>query len=133
MAAVSQKHVNQIFLDQFSPLRLAREGLRGAPELLDALAKAPMLVTEGLRLLERTTQQPSTNPLAGVRSALLAGACLVGGVIVLTLKGPMALWVVLFVLALVLAHAAGVGPAEAGHYETLALSPGSRRTLRKLA
>ena len=90
-------------LDQFSPLRLAREGLRGAPELIDALAKAPLLLGEGLRVLERTTQQPSTNPLAGVRSALLAGACLVGGVIVLTMKGPTALWVVLFMLALVLA------------------------------
>ena len=53
VAEVSQKHVNGIFLHQFSPLRLAKESLRGAPELIDALVKAPMLVTEGLRVLEQ--------------------------------------------------------------------------------
>ncbi len=32
VAAVSQKHVNAIFMQQFSPWRLAKDSLRGAPE-----------------------------------------------------------------------------------------------------
>jgi ubiquinone biosynthesis protein len=103
VAAVSRTHVRSVFLDQFSPLRLAREGLRGAPDLVDALVKTPMLLGEGMRLLERTTRQPAENPLAGLRSALLAGACLIGGAIVLVAHGPMAFWVMLFVLAAILA------------------------------
>ena len=79
VAAVSQQHISRIFVGQFSPLRIAREGLRGAPELVDALVKAPMLVTEGLRFLEKTTRQPPENPLAGVRGTLFAGFCLVAG------------------------------------------------------
>ena len=44
LASAHQPHLR---CSQFSPLRLAKEGLRGAPELVDALVKAPMLVTEG--------------------------------------------------------------------------------------
>ena len=58
-----------------------------------------MLLNEGLRMIERTTRQPAENPLAGVRSSLLSGACLIGGVIALVTKGPLVLWVGLFVLA----------------------------------
>lgn len=73
VAAVSQKHVNKIFLNQFSPIRLVREMAAGAPEILDALAKAPMLITEGLRVLEQATKRPSENPFAGIRGTVLAG------------------------------------------------------------
>ena len=103
VASVSQTHIRAIFLDQFSPLRFAREGMKSAPEVIDALLRAPMLLNEGLRMIERTTRQPAENPLAGVRSSLLAGACLIGGVIALVTKGPAVLWVALFVLAVVFA------------------------------
>jgi len=52
IAQVSQKHITRIFMGQFNPLRIAKEGLRGAPEIVDAFAKAPLLITEGLRFLE---------------------------------------------------------------------------------
>ncbi|MBL8143158.1 MAG: AarF/ABC1/UbiB kinase family protein [Acidobacteria bacterium] len=99
IASISQAHIRAIFLEQFSPLRFAREGARSAPEVIDALLRAPMLLNEGLRMIERTTRQPAENPLVGVRTSLLAGACLIGGVIALVTKGPLALWVGLFVLA----------------------------------
>ncbi|MGH9379172.1 MAG: ABC1 kinase family protein, partial [Thermoanaerobaculia bacterium] len=72
VAAVSRSHINRLFLSQFSPLRVAREGLRGAPELVDALVKAPMLVTEGLRVLEATTRRPPQNPFTGIRGTIFA-------------------------------------------------------------
>jgi ubiquinone biosynthesis protein len=103
VAAVSQKHISRIFVGQFSPLRIAREGLRGAPELVDALVKAPMLVTEGLRYLEKTTRQPPENPLSGVRGTLFAGFCLVSGAILAAFGGPWPVWAALFLLALILA------------------------------
>jgi ubiquinone biosynthesis protein len=103
VAAVSQPHVTRIFLGQFNPLRLVREGLRGAPEIVDALVKAPLLITEGLRVLERTTHKPPENPLAGVRGTLFAGFCLIAGAILAGVGKPVYIWAPLFVLAFILA------------------------------
>jgi ubiquinone biosynthesis protein len=103
VAAVSQPHITRIFLGQFNPLRLVREGLRGAPEIVDALVKAPLLITEGLRVLERTTRKPPENPLAGVRGTLFAGFCLIAGAILAAFGKPVYVWAPLFVIALVLA------------------------------
>ena len=100
---VSQKHVNAIFLDQFSPFRLAKEGLRGAPELIEALSKAPMLITEGLRLLESAQHQPRENPFAGLKTPLLAGACIIGAAILISFGRPWYYFVPLLTLGLTLA------------------------------
>ncbi len=102
VAAISQKHVNSILIHQFSPWRLAKESLRGAPELVDALVKAPLLVTEGLRMIEQATRRPQENPFAGLIPTLLAGFCLVGGAILVAFKGPWPAWALLFTVALVL-------------------------------
>jgi ubiquinone biosynthesis protein len=103
VAAVSQPHVTRIFLGQFNPLRLVKEGFRGAPEVVDALVKAPLLITEGLRVLERTTRKPPENPLAGVRGTLFAGFCLIAGAILAAVGKPVWAWAPLFALAFVLA------------------------------
>ncbi len=103
VAAVSQPHITRIFLNQFNPLRLVREGLRGAPEIVDALVKAPLLITEGLRVLERTTRKPPENPFAGVRGTLFAGFCLIAGAILASSGRPVWIWAPLFLIALVLA------------------------------
>ncbi len=101
--SVSQKHVNEIFLAQFSPIKLAREGFRNAPELIDALTKAPMLITEGLRLIEAASHKPAENPLAGLHTTLLAGSCMIAAAIVLAFGKPWYTWLPLIVTALVLA------------------------------
>ena len=100
IVSLSQKHVNRIFLRQFSPFGLVRQSLRGAPELVDAVVKAPMLITEGLRLLEQLTRKPTENPLAGVRGTLFGGFSLVAGAVLLTSDAPWAIpvSVLLFVI-----------------------------------
>jgi ubiquinone biosynthesis protein len=103
VAKVSQKHINRIFLQQFSPLRMARESLRGAPELVDALVKMPMLVTQGLRALDKATRQHPENPFAGLRGTLLGGFCIVAGAILAAFHGPWPLYGALFLIGLVLA------------------------------
>lgn len=97
---LSQKHINKIFLHQFGPIRLLRQSLRGAPELVDAVVKSPMLITESLRVLEQMTRQPQENPLAGLRGTLFGGFCMLAGAVLLTSDAPWALPVsiVLFLL-----------------------------------
>ncbi|MGB5159983.1 MAG: AarF/UbiB family protein [Thermoanaerobaculia bacterium] len=103
VAEVSKPYITQIFINQFSPLRIAQETMRGAPDLVDALIKAPMLVTEGLKVLEQTTQREPENPFAGIRGTVLAGSCLVAGAIVAASHGPWPVWVTFIGAGIILA------------------------------
>ncbi len=107
VAEVSRRHIRRVFLEQFSPLRFAHEGLRGAPDLLDAVAKLPSLITEGVRVLERSTRPPAENPLHGVRATLLAGFCLVAGAILMAFGAAWPLWSTLYAAAALLAFRRG--------------------------
>ncbi len=107
VATVSRAHISWIFLSQFNPVRIARETIRNAPEVVDALVKAPLLVTEGLRFLEKSSRQNRENPLAGVRGALIAGFCIVAGAIAVVFKGPWPLSLTLFLAAILLAFRRG--------------------------
>jgi ubiquinone biosynthesis protein len=107
VAVVSRRHVRGVFLEQFSPMRFVHESLRGAPELIDAVVKLPSLVTEGVRVLERSTRPPAENPLKGVRATLLAGFCLVAAAIIMAFGGAWPLWGGLFAAAVLLAFRRG--------------------------
>ncbi len=103
VAEVSRRHIRSLFIDQFSPFRLISEGMRGVPELVDALAKMPLLISDGLRVLEKYARQPKEPPLSGLRGTLIAGSCLVAGSVALGFRSPWPLWSALFLLAFVLA------------------------------
>ncbi len=105
VAEVSQKHVNKLFMSQFNPLALVKESFRGAPELVDLIVKSPTIIAEGIRFVESRMRGPASNPLTGLRTALLAGACLVAGSLAATLdlldpaQNIWFVWTPLFVLA----------------------------------
>ena len=103
VAEQSRAHIRRVFIAQFSPIKLLEEQLRGAPDLVDAIAKMPSLVTEGVRVLERSTKRPADNPLAGIRGTMLAGFSLVAGAILLAYHGPWPIWAALFLIAFALA------------------------------
>lgn len=99
VAAISQRHLSGVLYHQYNPLRMAREGLRGAPELLDTVVKVPALITTGLKALEAATSRPPENPFAGMRGTMFAGFSLVAGAIVVAFEGPLPLAGALFALA----------------------------------
>ena len=103
VAEVSKRHIRSLFIEQFSPIRLISEGMRGVPELVDAMAKMPLLITDGLRVLEKDARQPKEPPLSGLRGTLIAGACLVAGAVAMGFRSPWPLWSALFLLAFILA------------------------------
>ena len=103
VAEVSRRHIRALFLEQFSPFRLLSEGMRGVPELVDAMAKLPLLITDGLRVLEKYARQPKENPAGRPARHLLAGSCLVAGVLALGFRTPWPAWSGLFLIAFVLA------------------------------
>ncbi|HEY0781132.1 MAG TPA: AarF/ABC1/UbiB kinase family protein, partial [Thermoanaerobaculia bacterium] len=103
VAQVSQKHANDLFVAQFNPVQLLRGLGRGAPELLEAVTKAPLIITEGLKLLEQTTRRPPENPFAGLRGTIFGGFCLVAGAVLAGAHGPWPIWTALFLVGAIAA------------------------------
>jgi len=108
VVAVSRRHVQQIFRERFNPLTLGSEMLSNAPELVDVALKMPRLLTSGVAHLEESlTDQPPSDPFSGVRSSVIAGSCIVGGVIAAVQGGPLWLSLPLLGIGAVLALFAG--------------------------
>lgn len=103
VAEVSKRHIRSLFIHQFSPMRIFTEGMRGVPDMVDAMAKMPLLVTDGLRVLEKFARQPTESPLSGLRGTLIAGSCLVAGAVAMGFRAPWPVWSALFAIAFVLA------------------------------
>jgi len=104
---VSQRHVGRIMRLHFSPLRLLREGLRGAPDLVDAASKLPVLVSESLRVLERRARRRPEGPFNGLRATVFGGFCLVAGAILAAVDGPLPVWVGLMLVGVLVAARRG--------------------------
>ena len=102
VAEVSERHVGRIFRLEFSPVRLFREAVRAAPDLFDAIFKMPLLVSEGLSVLEERSRKPVHQPFSGTRATIFGGFCLVSGAILLALDGPWVVSLILLVLGLML-------------------------------
>lgn len=100
VAEVSERHVYRIFRTQLSPASLIQQGLRAAPDMVDAFVRMPQLVTEGLRILEQQTRRPSEKPLAGLRGTIFGGFALVSGAILAAFDGPWPVWSLLIILGL---------------------------------
>lgn len=99
VVAVSRRHVRRIFRERFNPLTLGSELLSNAPELIDVALKLPQLLTSGVsRLEESLTDQPQSDPFAGVRSGVVAGSCIIGAVIAAVQGGSFWLSIPLFII-----------------------------------
>ncbi len=86
---VARPHVIRVVREQVNPWRLLREGIRGAPEIVDALIKLPILVTEGVRFLDERHQRHADRPLSGLRGTVFGGFCILTAAV---LAGSGASW-----------------------------------------
>jgi ubiquinone biosynthesis protein len=101
--SAARKHVRFILLQEFNPLNMVRDSALIVPEMMDVLRKSPLLLTEGMKVLESNLKKPPSGPLNGVRGTLLAGFCLMSGAMILAFNGPWFVWAGLFIVAVLLA------------------------------
>ena len=101
--SAARKHVRFILMQEFNPLNMIRDSALVLPEMLDVLRKSPLILTEGMRVLESDLKKPPAGPLNGLRGTLLAGFCLLAGAMILAFNGPWFIWGGLFIVAILLA------------------------------
>lgn len=105
VAQVSRRHVEHIFRRRFDPRKVSRELMSNAPEMVDLAVDLPQLLAEGATFLQERLNRPppAHHPLEGLRSGILSGACLIGGVLAAVQGGAWFLWLPLFAAGLLLA------------------------------
>lgn len=97
--SISRKHISGIYMKQYSPQYLSKELLRSTPEFVDALVHLPQLLSDSARYIEKTINERNNhNPMAGIRSSIIGGACIVGGVLAFTQGSSPYMWVSLLVI-----------------------------------
>jgi ubiquinone biosynthesis protein len=95
---LSRKHVRTIYAEHYNPQNLFNQLMRGVPELVDLMVRLPEFISASTRYMQQMFTAPAPeNPLSGLRSALMAGACIVGGVIAFVYGAHPILWSGLFV------------------------------------
>lgn len=98
---LSERHVGEIFKNQFSPSSLYNDFMRNTPEIMDTLVRLPKIVSDLTRFAEeQVNDRTPSNPLAGLRSSIIAGSCIVGGVLALVQGAPVVLTLTLFGIGL---------------------------------
>jgi ubiquinone biosynthesis protein len=99
IVGVSQTHVRRIFFDRFDPRTLGRELLASAPEIADLAVQLPKLLSTGATHLEdRMKERRSHDHYDALRNSVLAGSCILGGVIAVVQGGPLWLSIPLFLI-----------------------------------
>jgi ubiquinone biosynthesis protein len=99
IVGVSQQHVRRIFFDRFDPRTLGRELLANAPEMADLAVQLPQLLSTGAAHLEdRMKERRSPDHYESLRNSVLAGSCILGGVIAVVQGGPLWLSIPLFLI-----------------------------------
>ncbi|KAA3660643.1 MAG: AarF/ABC1/UbiB kinase family protein, partial [Calditrichaeota bacterium] len=96
---LSKKHITGIYTSRYNPVVMIEQLLRSGPEFLDLIMRLPDIVQNTSRFWEDTIDDsPPQNPMAGMRSGLIAGSCIVGGVIAFVQGSDPYLWISLFAL-----------------------------------
>jgi len=94
---ISYKHIREIYIRQYHPSRLWEQFVRGMPELLDVAMRTPQILSDLLNHVDYTlNHQEPQNPLAGLRSGMFGGACIVGAVLAYVQGASPFLWIPLF-------------------------------------
>lgn len=102
--ALSRKHTTDIFQKRFDPRALGRELMANAPEMIDMAVQLPKLIASGYGYLEESlSDRTPGNPLVGLRSSIIAGSCILGGVLAAVGNGSWFLWLPLFLIGFILA------------------------------
>jgi len=102
---LSRKHIGRIFSERYNIGKIAKKFSRSMPELVDVFVQLPELMSDGSRYLNNVLHNPppKDGPIPGLKSSIIAGFCIIGGVLAVVQDAQPALWVSLFAVGIILA------------------------------
>lgn len=104
IAEASRGQVRRLLLSEFNPIHVLKDSALVFPEMVEVLNRSPLILSDGLKILENSlNQQKLERRLSGQSAATLAGFALLSGTVLLALGGPWPVWAGLFVVAGILA------------------------------
>jgi ubiquinone biosynthesis protein len=100
IAEASRGQVTRLMLHEFNPVNLLKESALVVPEMVEILNRSPLIISDGLKVLENSlNQQKRERRLTGQSATTLAGFALLSGTLLVALGGPWPAWVALFGLS----------------------------------
>lgn len=98
----SRQHVRRLLLEEFNPAKIVRSNLLVVPEIIDILNRSPLVLTEGLALVERNLKKPANdNSFAGLQRTIIVAAAILGAALLYVGGAPWYIWAGLGVVALI--------------------------------
>lgn len=99
---LSRKHIRAIYSDHYDWERLLYQFMHGVPELVDVAVRLPEFISASARYLQQVfNAPPRENAMLGIRNGLMAGSCIIGGVIAFVDGAHPLLWIGLFVSSII--------------------------------
>jgi len=96
----AREPIQKIIRSELDPVNIWHKILINAPEFLDTLQNAPMILAHTLQQMERERLAPRADPYPGLKGTVLAGFFVVA-IALLALAGiPWPIWGLLMILAL---------------------------------
>jgi ubiquinone biosynthesis protein len=99
---ISKKHVTRLLISEVRPKDLLKQSLQNAPEFLDTITRGPGLFVEMFNRMEQEVNKKPTRKTEGMKGAILAGSCIIGGSVLLVSNGNPVMSGLLFAMAFVL-------------------------------
>jgi ubiquinone biosynthesis protein len=96
--AVSKKHIRNLLLREFNPIKVFKDSILIFPELIDTLKQSPLYINEFRRLLEFQVQTDRPHPIVDIMGTLFGGICLIVGAILAAFGLPWWLWAWFFLI-----------------------------------
>jgi ubiquinone biosynthesis protein len=108
LTTLAREPIQQVIRTELSPDNLWRKSLINAPEFLEILANAPMIMAHLLQQIDRQRLAPLPDPFPGLKEIVLASSFLVAVALLVVAGVPWPIWIILLFFALGLA-ARGLG------------------------
>jgi ubiquinone biosynthesis protein len=92
VVSVSEKHLRNLLLQEFNPIKITKDSILLIPEILDTIKQSPLYISELKQLLEDQVETDRPNILVDILGTAFGGVCLITGAILAAFGLPWWLW-----------------------------------------
>jgi ubiquinone biosynthesis protein len=92
VVSVSKKHIRNLLIEEFNPIKIAKDSVLVIPEVLDTIKQSPLYINELKQLLEEQVEAEKPSILTDIMGTAFGSVCLLTGAILAAFGLPWWLW-----------------------------------------